>query len=90
MKKPMRRNGANDTSRETVHCWGCPGWTFNAGKVCTRCLDAGLHPVPPDLRRVARPAVLNQALKAARSRLKIDEFKRHLARIAVEKGAAPC
>lgn len=90
MTSPMRRTGAGNAHYDTVHCWACPGHTFNAGKVCTRCLNAGIDPVPEELRRTTRPALLNQALKAARARLTPDEWARHLARLANQNEAVPC
>lgn len=42
--------------RKAFRCRACPGFTFNAGKICKECLDANRTPVKPTVspKQVAR------------------------------------
>ena len=47
-------------TRHQSRCWYCPGYTFNAGRVCKVCLDAGREPVPEHMRDRPNPTVAEE------------------------------
>jgi hypothetical protein len=86
VRSPKRRSGGRGTKPiETSRCWLCPGHTFNAGKVCKACLDAGHDPIPDALRCVHKPKIFNDVTSERRAELGqwqplVDAFTRSLAR----------
>lgn len=79
MRRPASKSGSHFTVN-TSSCWFCPGHTFNAGLVCTDCLNAGHEVVPEDLRRYEKPKALIRQFFLNRRRLTPAEAERFIRR----------